>query len=74
MHNNEPLSEAASLRKELAEALPESIGIRTMHYAPLLRKWRKQNKNASWKMLLKSALNRELKPLAGKRWAYLVEN
>jgi hypothetical protein len=55
------------------DGLPGTIGIRTREFAPLLEKWRHQNRHVPWKVLLRRALKKELQPLAGKRYAHLVE-
>ncbi|NBV22269.1 MAG: hypothetical protein EB141_12840 [Verrucomicrobia bacterium] len=54
--------------------LPETIAIRTDELAPLLEKWREQNPQVPWSRLLAAGLRKELAPLAGKRYAHLVEN
>ena len=59
-------------KSESAE-LPAMIGIRTKEFAPLIAKWREQNKRVPWTYLLRDALKKELAPLAGKRYAHLVE-
>jgi hypothetical protein len=57
---------------ETTDGLPATIGIRTTELAPLLAKWRDQNKHVPWKILLLRALKKELQPLAGKRYAHLL--
>lgn len=56
--------------------LPEVIGIRTEEFAPLLLKWRNKNRKVPWAELLRSALkdSSELKELAGKRDAHILNN
>ena len=55
------------------DALPEVISIRTAEFAPLLKKWAKENREVPWSRLLARALRKELAPLAGKRHAHIVE-
>ncbi len=58
--------------KRLEEDLPETVAIRTKEFAPLLLKWRENNRLVPWSCLLRAALKKELAPLAGKRHAHLV--
>lgn len=53
--------------------VPRMIGTRTDELEPLLRRWRQRNCWVPWSELLKRALRKELAPLAGKRYAHLVE-
>lgn len=53
--------------------IPQVISIRTDELAPLLAKWRNENKEVAWSRLLARALRKELAPLAGKRHAHLVQ-
>lgn len=53
--------------------LPETIGIRTDEFAPLLKKWREQNPQVPWSRLIAAGLRMKLAPLAGKRHAHLVQ-
>jgi hypothetical protein len=54
------------------DKVPSVIAIRTKGFAPLLLKWRRRNRRVPWRWLLDDALKRELRPLAGKRHAHLV--
>ncbi len=56
------------------DALPEVIGIKTKALAPLLRKWRRENRRVPWSALLNDALRGRspLVKLAGKRHSHLV--
>lgn len=55
------------------ELVPLAISVRTKELKPLLEKWRQRNPKIPWKHLLLDALRTELRPLAGKRHAHLVE-
>ncbi len=54
--------------------LPETIGMVTSGLEPLLLKWRQQNQNVAWGVLLRQSLrsNPEIRKLAGKRYAHLL--
>ncbi len=52
--------------------IPPAISIRTTEFMPLLEKWRGTYPMVPWTELLRSALKKELAPLAGKRYAHLV--
>lgn len=54
------------------DKLPAMIAIRTAEFAPLLAKWKKRNSRAPWSALLRDALKKELKEVAGKRYAHIV--
>ena len=59
--------------KEKQDAeLPETIGIVTSGLEPLLLKWRQENQGVPWSALLRRGLKKELKDLAGKRYAHLL--
>lgn len=49
------------------------IGYRPKSLAPLISVWMDQNPGAPLAYLFDTALRRELRPLAGKRYAHLVE-
>ncbi len=49
------------------------IGIRTGALQPLVEKWMEQNPGKKGSTLLRCALKNELRKLAGKRYAHLVE-
>ena len=59
-----------------SKQLPTVIGIRTAEFAPILEKWRAENKGVPWSELLRRALcgYSEMQRLAGKRHAHLLEN
>jgi len=59
--------------KASTENIPDTIALRTEEFAPLLAKWRSQNREVPWSRLLARGLRKELAPLAGKRYAHLVE-
>jgi hypothetical protein len=50
------------------------LGAKAQELAPLVKKWAKINCNVSFSILVRRGLKKELKPLAGKRYAHLVEN
>lgn len=52
--------------------IPGTIGIATRELTPLLMKWREEHRGVPWSVLLRRALNKELKPYAGKKFAHLV--
>jgi hypothetical protein len=53
-------------------AVPECIGMRTGELKPVLQKWAEKHPGVPWGYLLRKALKRELKEIAGKRYAELV--
>ena len=55
------------------DKLPAVIAIRTEEFRPILEKWRDQHQGVPWSELLRRALKKELKPIAGKRFASLVD-
>lgn len=57
----------------MTNEIPEVIGIRTGEFTPLLQKWQAENKGVKWSELLRRGLKKELAPLAGKRYAALVD-
>ena len=57
---------------KLKTEVPKVIGLKTNELFPLLQKWEQKNKGVSWSELLRRALKKELRPLAGKRYAHLV--
>ena len=54
--------------------LKDTIATRTEELAPVLQKWRDENRGVPWSFLLSDALKRhpELRRLAGKRHAHLM--
>lgn len=57
-----------------AGSIPTVLHVRPGELAPLVAKWRAQNRRVPWSCLLLDALRRELAPLAGKRYAHLVND
>ena len=53
--------------------VPECLGLRAGDLKPVLEKWAKEHPGAPWSYLLRKALKRELKDVAGKRYAHLVQ-
>lgn len=56
-----------------SDELPSHIGLRTKELAPLLVLWKNKNPRRNWKYLIVKSLIHELRPLAGKRHAHLLE-
>lgn len=54
--------------------IPPVISVRTAELAPLLAKWRDENRGVPWGVLLRRSLACELEKLAGKRYAQLIED
>ena len=54
------------------EQLPATIGMGTSELAPLLVKWRQRNRGVPWSELIRRGVKKELKELAGKRYAHLI--
>jgi len=65
--------QAMQVNGKISGEIPPTISIRTSEFAPLLAKWRSSNNRVPWSCLLRDALKKELAPLAGKRYAHLVE-
>jgi hypothetical protein len=51
----------------------EIIGVQVGDLRPLIDEWRRKNPKAPASALLRQGLKLALKPLAGKRYAHLVE-
>ena len=49
------------------------LAVRTDGLEVLLAKWKKENPGRSWAYLLRCSLKRELRAVAGKRYAHLVQ-
>lgn len=60
------------MKHQSDQKLPAIIAIRTAGFEPLIQKWSEQNRGVPYSELLRRALKKELKPLAGKRHAHLV--
>jgi hypothetical protein len=55
------------------DKIPAVIAIRTESFTPLLAKWRDQHRGVPWSELLRRGLKKELREIAGKRLAHLVD-
>lgn len=53
--------------------IPKMICVRVKGFEPLLAKWRRQNVDVPWGVLLRRAMKRELASIAGVRHAHLVK-
>jgi hypothetical protein len=54
--------------------VPRTIGYKTKELAPVLKKWRDRNPGVPWAYLIRAALKKELREIAGKRLSHLVES
>lgn len=52
--------------------VPLVIGYGTARLSPLLEIWAANNPDVPWARLIERALKKELAPLAGKKFAHLV--
>ena len=57
------------------QVVPKVIGTSTVELGPVLEKWRQENAGVPWSVLLQRALKSypEVKRLAGKRYAHLID-
>ena len=53
--------------------VPEIINFRPGELAPLIERWMEKNPDVPTTVLMKRALRKELAPLAGRRYAHLLD-